>query len=349
MTSDTATASPHARAGVDAPSPPRAAQLSPGSLLGVRARMRVALLVLLALPPALVLFLVEKGYVDSVSRMLGLWLAVALVMVLPLARLVARFVALGEIATLNAFCATLRRGEYHRRLTLPPERNDEHEILRLMRDLNWLAHGVETRETWLKTLLEEAQRRERHFADLSCTDALTGICNRRHYDETLPPLLEEAAGAGYELWLLLIDCDRFKTVNDTYGHPAGDTVLAAMGATLRESTREGLDLPFRLGGDEFAVILTRLPAAAAHRVAERIRARFAAATPYGATASIGIARLAPDRDAPLLLPSLTARCDAALYVVKAAGGNATGFADGCAPETEIDLAFIENKNRNSNL
>jgi len=348
MTFDTATASTQARVEAEASTPPRAPRLSPGNLLGVRARMRIALLALLALPPALALFLVEKDYVDSVSRMLGLWLAMALVMVLPLARLVARFVALGEIATLNAFCAALRRGEYHRRLALPPEGSDEHEILRLMRDLNWLAHGVETRETWLKTLLDEARRRERHFADLSCTDALTGICNRRHYDETLPPLLEEAAGAGYGLWLLMIDCDRFKAINDTYGHPAGDAVLAAMGATLRESTREGLDLPFRLGGDEFAVILTRLPAAAAHRVAERIRARFAAATPYGATASIGIARLDPKRDAPLLLSSLTARCDAALYAVKAAGGNAAGFADDRAPEEEHDCVCIENKNHNHN-
>lgn len=334
MLSVTATASSRADARPEAAAttPTRQSRPVTGVFLGVTARMRILLCVVLALPPGLTLFLVETGYVANPGRMLGLWLALALVLVLPLARLAARFVALGEIAAINAFCAALRRGEYNRRLSLPPESDDEHEMLRLMRDLNWLAHGVETRETWLKTLLEEARQRERHFADLSRSDALTGIFNRRHYDAVLPPLLDEAAGRGHDLWLLLIDCDRFKSVNDRFGHPAGDAVLAAMGATLRESTRDGLDLPFRLGGDEFAVVLTRLPGTAAIRVAERIRTRFAAATPYGATASIGIACLDPDRDTPPRLAALTARCDAALYKVKEAGGNAALCCDN-VPDT----------------
>lgn len=291
------------------------------AVLGVTGRMRLLLLAFFALPPGVALYLLEKGYVSSPGRMLGLWLALALVLVLPLSRLAARFVALGEIATLNAFCAALRRGEYHRRLSLPPQGDDEHAILRLKRDLNWLAHGVETRETWLRTLLDETARRERHFADLSRTDALTSLFNRRHYDESLPVLADEALAGNHPLWLLFIDCDAFKTINDRHGHPAGDAVLAAMGKTLRASTREGLDLPFRLGGDEFAVVLTRLPATAARSVAERIRARFAAANPYGATASLGLARLDPDRDGTDAAASLAARCDVALYAAKAAGGD----------------------------
>ncbi len=291
------------------------------TVFGVTTRMRLVLLLVFALPPGIGLYCLETGLIASPGRMLGLWLAASLVLVLPLSRLAARFVVLGDIAAINRFCAGLRRGEYHRRLPLPAQGDDEHEVLRLMRDLNWLAHGVETREAWLTTLLDETRRRERHFADLSRSDALTGLFNRRRFDEALPELTAEAAASGYPLWLALIDCDAFKGVNDRFGHPAGDAVLAAMGATLLDSTREGLDMPFRLGGDEFAVILTRLPATAALSVAERIRSRFAAANAHGATASLGLARLDPARDAKPFTHSLTARCDAALYAAKAGGGD----------------------------
>lgn len=294
--------------------------------LGVTARMRLVLFGLLVLPPACALYLAENGHVASPGRLLGLWLALALVLLLPVSRLAARFVALGDIASLNAFCGALRRGDYHRRLPLPPQGDDEHEVLRLKRDLNWLAHSVETRETWLRALLDETQERQRHFEDLSRTDGLTGLSNRRHFDAVLPGLADEAAARGFPLWLLLIDCDAFKAVNDRFGHPAGDAVLAAMGKTLRDSTRDGLDLAFRLGGDEFAVALTRLPRTGAARVAERIRERFAAANAHGATASIGLACLDPRRDAPPRLPSLTARCDAALYRAKTGGGNQVALA-----------------------
>uniref|UniRef100_I2Q2H0 diguanylate cyclase n=1 Tax=Desulfovibrio sp. U5L TaxID=596152 RepID=I2Q2H0_9BACT len=312
------TASPPAR-------PARAA------LLGVTARMRLTLFLLLALPPGAALYLVENGHVASPGRMLGLWLALALVLLLPLSRLAARFVALGDIAALNAFCGALRRGDYHRRLPLPPQGDDEHEILRLKRDLNWLAHSVETRETWLRALLDETKERERHFEGLSRTDGLTGLANRRHFDAMLPPLADDAVARNFPFWLLLIDCDAFKAINDRFGHPTGDTVLAAMGKTLRDSTREGLDMAFRLGGDEFAVVLTRLPRSGAMRVAERIRERFAAANAYGATASLGVACLDPRRDPPPRLESLAARCDAALYRAKTAGGDQTALAGPDAP------------------
>ncbi len=296
--------------------------------IGVTTRMRLVLLLLFALPPGVALYLVENDLVASPGRMLGLWLAGALVLALPLSRLAARFVVLGDVAAINAFCAALRRGEYQRRLPLPPQGDDEHELLRLKRDLNWLAHGVETRETWLTALLDETKRRERHFADLSRTDGLTGLYNRRHFDATLPALAEEAASSGHPLWLAFLDCDAFKGVNDRFGHPAGDAVLAAIGKTLLDSTREGLDMPFRLGGDEFAVLLTRLPAEAALAVAERIRRRFAASQEYGVTASIGLARFDPRRDAKPYAASLASRCDAALYAAKAGGGDTVSVAPG---------------------
>lgn len=313
--------------------------------LGVTARVRLILFLLLVLPPAAALYALEIGLIGAPGRMLGLWLALALILLRPLSRLASRFISLGDIAALNDFCAALRRGEYHRRLSLPPEGADEHEVLRLKRDLNWLAHSVESRETWLRALLDEAHQRQCHFEDLSRTDALTGLFNRRHFDDVLPDLLDDAAARGSALALLFLDCDVFKGINDRFGHPAGDAVLAAMGRTLTDCTRDTLDLAFRLGGDEFAVVLAHLPESAARRVAERIRERFAASNEYGATASIGLACLDAERDQPPRLDALANRCDAALYRAKDAGGNRVVSTPRERPDpTAVAASLIDNEN-----
>ncbi len=310
--------------------------------VGVTARLRLALFALLALPPAAMLYLLERGTTADPGRqseqLLALWLALALIMLKPVSTLVARFVALGEIKAINAFCAALRRGEYARRLPLPPQGDDEHEILCLKRDLNWMAHNFEARETWLRAMLEETHQRKRLFEDLSRTDSLTGLSNRRHFDATVPGMVEEAAASGAPLALLLVDCDAFKAVNDRFGHPAGDAVLAVMGRVLRESVRDALDAAFRLGGDEFAVVLPHQGLATASRVAERIRQRFAASNPHQATASIGVACLDTALDATPRTASLLSRCDAALYRAKADGGNRVITAE--APAAPL----VENEN-----
>jgi len=289
--------------------------------LGVTARLRLALFVLLAPPPAALLYVLESRAGADVSQAAALWLVLALVLLKPLASMVSRWVALGEIASLNAFCAALRRGEYARRLPLPPQGDDEHELLLLKRDLNWMAHNFETREIWLQARLTETHQDKRLFEDLSRTDALTGLFNRRHFDGVLAEQTRQALAWRTQLALLLIDCDAFKSVNDRFGHPAGDAVLAGMGRVLRESVRDGVDRAFRLGGDEFALVLPNLDGPSALRVARRIRQRFCEVNPHKTTASIGIACLDPDLDAACPGQSLFARCDAALYRVKGGGGD----------------------------
>lgn len=303
---------------------------------GVTGRLRLALFGLLALPAGTILYLAESGRVTDTAQLVALWLALGLVLLKPASTLIARFVALGEIAGVNAFCAALRRGEYARRLPLPPQGDDEHELLVLKRDLNWMAHSFETREAWLRTRLDETHQRKRQFEALSRTDALTGLSNRRQFDADLDEQTARAWSGTARLALLLIDCDAFKTVNDRFGHPAGDAVLAAMGRTLRGCVREGVDGAYRLGGDEFALLLPNLDPDAALAVARRARTRFQTANAHGATASIGVACLDATLDRPPLPASLLGRCDAALYRVKAAGGDGERLA---GPD-----ASIENEN-----
>jgi len=172
----------------------------------------------------------------------------------------------------------------------------------------------------------------------AATDALTGLSNRLHFEETLTARIEEAARYAQPLSVLLLDLDGFKMINDAYGHAAGDTVLAAVGATLRRELRAS-DLPARLGGDEFVALLPHTDAASALALAERIRAAIAAiGAPVGTTivrpaASVGVA--STEGHAGIDGAALVAAADQAAYAAKAAGKNAARGADDAAPRRVV--------------
>jgi diguanylate cyclase (GGDEF)-like protein len=105
---------------------------------------------------------------------------------------------------------------------------------------------------------------------LSVTDELTGLANRRHLDDELDRELERHERHGRAFAVLMLDVDRFKTLNDSHGHPAGDAVLRQLARVLTECARKG-DTVARFGGEEFLLILPETPAAAAEVMAERIR------------------------------------------------------------------------------
>lgn len=142
------------------------------------------------------------------------------------------------------------------------------------------------------------------------TDALTGLPNRRALDELLPQELERAAVSGSPLCLAVLDLDRFKAYNDTFGHPAGDTVLQEAGMRWPEALRAG-DTLVRFGGEEFVVLLPGCDLAAARHLLDRLRL----ATPLGQTCSVGVAGW----DGVETGPELVARADLAMYVAKNSG------------------------------
>jgi diguanylate cyclase (GGDEF)-like protein len=152
------------------------------------------------------------------------------------------------------------------------------------------------------------------IAVLAERDGLTGCLNHRTFHERLGA---EAAvtDRDHPLALLLIDVDHFKTVNDTYGHPAGDQVLAQVGEVVRRCSRPG-DAAGRLGGDEFALLLRSSGHDAAVQVAERVRREVReVAGDRGVTVSIGYAVTAARADSQNLL----AAADRAVYRAKRAG------------------------------
>lgn len=160
---------------------------------------------------------------------------------------------------------------------------------------------------------------------LATTDAKTGVANAALFRARLDGDIAEARLTGSRLGLVLIDLDRFKSVNDTYGHPAGDVVLREVASILRLGVRAN-DLAARYGGEEFALLLAgegpREPAIDFIAIAERLRAQIAArlfvladGTALRVTASFGVAELGPLSDAESLLTT----ADRCLYEAKHQG------------------------------
>jgi diguanylate cyclase (GGDEF)-like protein len=171
-----------------------------------------------------------------------------------------------------------------------------------------------TRDVTDKKLADEA------LASLARIDALTQLSNRRHFEEVLETARARALRSGEPLALLYIDLDGFKTINDTLGHAAGDTVLVQVGGRLKSKVRE-TDLVARLGGDEFAVVAERAGTLRdVEELSERILASLREPHQVGgqavsATPSIGVAIF----DAQENCEALCARSDAAMYRAKMAG------------------------------
>jgi diguanylate cyclase (GGDEF)-like protein len=184
------------------------------------------------------------------------------------------------------------------------------------------------------------------LADSARTDALTGLRNRRAFEETLDVELERAARTGQPVALVIADLDHFKAVNDQYGHPVGDSVLRQAGQTIGEHVRRG-DVAFRIGGEEFAVVAPGADAATAHLLAERLRRAVGDALqkmPGAVTVSLGVAAY-PEHGPDAV--AVMANADAACYqakergrdrTVSAAPGRWTPAPRTATPERQVRLA-----------
>lgn len=207
-----------------------------------------------------------------------------------------------------------------------------HENQRLIASLSAKNHALLEMNRELEAKIHERTHEladaNARLAQLALTDGLTGLYNHRHFHERLALEVERSQRSGLPLSLVMLDVDRFKQLNDAYGHPAGDEVLRQLARVLTEARRAN-DVVARYGGEEFATILVDTAKFTAGKVAERIRERIAehdfsdAAAIAGktnsrltVTVSLGVATF-PDDGSDT--GGLVRAADNALYAAKRAG------------------------------
>lgn len=335
-------------------------------------KLRMVFLVLVLIPQVIMF---EMTYQSALAadRTFGqaeaASLASALLLVLALPGLVTDWIVGRQMDVLRQFCSRIKQGKYSERLVLPNEPRDgedEDPLLGLIRDMNWMARKIETREKELRKAIDDLQQyrcrideqnrfltaanaellatqerlREqsaelenafRRMQVMALTDPLTALANRRCFFEALEKCLASTDYTCRPLSMLIFDIDQFKTINDDYGHQAGDRVLLEMTKIIQANIRNG-DLAARIGGDEYAALLPGACSSEAGRMACSIQAavadhdfRLAGDERVAVTASIGICTFT--RLSCFDTEKLYHYADQALYHSKHSGRNCVAVFD----------------------
>ncbi|MEW5422694.1 GGDEF domain-containing protein [Amorphus sp. 3PC139-8] len=180
-------------------------------------------------------------------------------------------------------------------------------------------------------LIHERARRqaEQRIAELAGTDELCGLANRRAFYSALQRQIERSRRFNEPYCVIILDIDRFKSINDTHGHPTGDEVIRRLAEVLRRTCRE-TDVPARIGGEEFAVLLTNTSAGDGVNLAERIRSAVASEKietrdeTLSFTVSLGISS---NHGMGMSLETVMTAADNALYISKNSGRNRVSAVD----------------------
>ena len=230
------------------------------------------------------------------------------------------------IAELALVAVELRGGRMEARASV--QRNDE--LGELGRAFNEMAAHLETYTSGLEDKVRartvELEEANHKLEELATTDALTGLCNRGHFESCGARQLAEARRRGASVGVVLADIDKFKSYNDRLGHAFGDDVLRHVAKLFQSEVREG-DLVARIGGEEFVVLMPNATTEEAANAAERMRARLERdpMQPVGevVTASFGVTST---EDVDARLDVLLKAADDALYTSKREGRNRVSLA-----------------------
>lgn len=270
----------------------------------------------------------SRGLFVNVLLLSTTILLVSLVLTIFVSKWVARpLVELGEWAT------RLGHGEWqeaqHRASPISEVESLSNALLFMANSVKYHTDNLE-KEVAARTAELELANSE--LAKRSNTDGLTGVANRRHFDEALAQEVARARRTKEPVALIMLDVDHFKKFNDQYGHLAGDHCLIRVAGVIDASVRRPGDLAARYGGEEFAIVAASCGGEDALTLAEMLRERIEqlaithAASPAGVvTASFGVAVLVPDHSNGAA--QLIAMADKALYRAKEGGRNRVEFAD----------------------
>jgi len=251
--------------------------------------------------------------------------------------------AIGETVTVSLDDAIARlesaakhAGEYGNTLSAAHgELDDEQTPENIRKLVGGLVAATKSMEGRTRELEQELHKSSQQVGDLraqletvrreSLTDPLTGVANRKAFDNELTAAIAESRSSGEPIALFMCDIDRFKAFNDTWGHQTGDHVIKLVASCISENVK-GRDTAARYGGEEFAVIVRKADMTSATKLAEQIRANVQSKKLVkkstgdilgSITVSIGVAQLSDGEDGTMLIQ----RADACLYRAKHAGRN----------------------------
>ena len=234
--------------------------------------------------------------------------------------------AVRPLETLAEAARRIARGQFDHELP-EPERTDEVGLLTrtfndMLRRLRGYQGEIEAANQSLKERNVELQQAKETFEQLSITDGLTRLHNHRFFQDHLTREIKRAIRSGEPLCMLLIDIDDFKSLNDRFGHAAGDELLSDLARIMNDTVRDS-DLLARYGGEEFVILAANTDIEGSYRLAEKIRTSISEASfaldaspwPARVTVSIGVARYRGNRK------TFFRAADGALYRAKAEGKN----------------------------
>lgn len=275
-------------------------------------KLRWTYLVFSLSPLALILWLGHQTHLEQdrlFSQVMASGVIVALFFAFAGPWITQRWIFLHQIKRIENFCKSVKDGEYETILPVPNEsreKDEDNEMITLMRDLNWMAHRIGNREKELRHSINELSSSHREIREkslrleqansslklahvqlqvqkaeleqafsqmhqLAMTDVLTQIANRRSFFDSLHRILGFAQRESRPVSLIMLDIDHFKQINDQYGHQAGDRVLIELASRLRSCIRLS-DIAARIGGEEFALLLPDTGYSGAWTTVDRIYA-----------------------------------------------------------------------------
>lgn len=239
----------------------------------------------------------------------------------------------GPVAAISRVVGRIGSGTLHARI----DETKAGPLLQLARGINQMADRIAASQENLQLQVAQATdelRKQKEAAEMVArVDALTGVASRRAFTERAELEIQRALRYRQPLCVVMVDLDRFKRVNDTYGHAVGDSVLVAFAQAIMNEVRE-VDMVGRLGGEEFAILLPGISGEEGFGVAERMRLAverrelMVGGQPLRFTASFGVAEF---DGIELNMAGLLARADSALYNAKHTGRNKVVFADEAIP------------------
>lgn len=274
--------------------------------------------------PSMDLYVVSSAYADefeSVSRtihnqLLYLGLTVLLLTLL-LSMMLLRYL-LRPVEKLAQTASVIAEGNYHIRASV----DTSDEIGELARNFNTM---VDRLEEQIKTLDLKVKEKTEELRELAITDPLTKLFNRRYFAEVSPQVFSLAKRDGEPLSVMMLDIDRFKKINDTYGHQNGDRVIETLAQIVTSIKRES-DIACRYGGEEFILLLPKTSREGALKLAQRIRKTMESHTVAGDkgekiqfTVSVGVSQADYEKDGNI--EAVIKRADDAMYQAKKEGRN----------------------------